>query len=207
MNKTLTLLVAAIVATVSVVTNEPPVFQEHVQAAVKPSKTVKKVDKPVTQPEPAKAPEPVPVPPTPAPVPEPTPAPVAAPTDAESVAWNYFIGQGYSRIHTAAIIGNLMQEHGLQTNDVPGGLGIAQWLGGRRAGLIAKGNYLDLGVQLAYIHEELNTTESRAGIHLQTTTTVEAATLSFQNMYERCNPVYCNYARRLQFAQAVLTRH
>lgn len=141
----------------------------------------------------------------PDPISQPAPEIVMQPSDPETIAWNYFISQGFSRVQTAGILGNLQQEHGFKTSDVPGGLGIAQWLGNRRANLIAKGNYLDLNVQLAFIVEELNGVEGRAMRMLQAATTVEAATIAFQNGYERCGD--CRQVTRIQHAYAILGRH
>lgn len=131
--------------------------------------------------------------------------PVSQPADNETIAWNHFIAAGFSREQAAGILGNLQQEHGFKTSDVPGGLGIAQWLGGRRANLIAKGNYLDINVQLQFIVEELNGVEGRAMRMLQAATTVEAATIAFQDGYERCGK--CMQPTRIAYAYAILGRH
>lgn len=120
------------------------------------------------------------------------------PKSNEQIAWEFFISKGLSREHTAGIIGNLRQEHNFNTSDEPGGLGIAQWLGSRRERLIQRGNHLDFNVQLNFIMEELETTEQYAYQNLKSTTTVEAATISFQNFYERCGN--CMQSQRINYA-------
>lgn len=83
-------------------------------------------------------------------------------SDHQQQAFNFFIGKGLTAPQAAGIIGNLMQEHHLQTSDTPGGLGIAQWIGGRATNLrkFASNRNLpvtDLGVQLNFLWTELTT--------------------------------------------------
>ena len=78
------------------------------------------------------------------------------------IAFNYFNGrEGIDAVHAAAIVGNFMLESGGNTTIDPnitnsiGAFGIAQWLGGRKAGLInfarQKGKQPnDLQIQLEY---------------------------------------------------------
>lgn len=114
----------------------------------------------------------------------------------ECIIWRYFINQGYTPEQTAGIMGNLMQEHGLQTD----GDGIAQWLGGRLEGLLQRGDPYSLQTQLDYIIYELNNNESEANIYLKSSTTIEEATINFQNKYERCNPYWCMQYQRINYA-------
>lgn len=132
-------------------------------------------------------------------------APTPEPTDNETVIWDYLIGQGFSRNQTAGIMGNLQQEHNFNTSDEPGGLGIAQWIGGRRVNLVNKGNYLDLTVQLNFLMEELNGTESSAGAAIRASTSVESATLAFSSKFERCG--ICMDDQRIAYAYSILSRH
>lgn len=125
--------------------------------------------------------------------------------DAPTIVWQYFTSRGFSREQTAGIMGNLRQEHNFQTSDVAGGLGVAQWLGNRRAALQAKPDYLNLTVQLDFIVEELNGVESRAGAALKAATTVEAATIAFQDLYERCGQ--CMQSQRVAYAYEYLGRY
>lgn len=127
------------------------------------------------------------------------PKPVTKPHNAssnEQAAWNFLIKK-YGREKTAGIMGNLMQEHKFNTSDVPSGLGIAQWLGNRRSNLIARGNYLDINVQLEFLHHELKGYSIREDL--------VGATVDFQNKFERCGR--CNQSQRIQYAQEILGRH
>lgn len=131
---------------------------------------------------------------------------VAVQKSAEQISWDFFINKGYSPIHTAGIIGNLKQEtSGFNTQDVAGGLGIAQWLGARRERLIQRGNHLDLMAQLNFIIEELDTTEHRAKSALIASSSVEQATIAFQNKYERCGQ--CMQNQRINYALDVYYKY
>lgn len=127
--------------------------------------------------------------------------------DPESYTWNFFINKGYSQVHTAAIMGNLKQEHGFKTDDVAGGLGVAQWLGNRRSALMAMANYDTLPVQLEFITIELDGVEGAAKSALLASQTVESATIAFQNLYERCHPDYCMQNQRIQYAWEFMQRY
>ena len=144
---------------------------------------------------------------------EPAPAaPVAAPVvntsslDNETIIWNRLISEGYTREQTAGIMGNLQQEHNFKTDDVPGGLGIAQWMGGRRSALMARGDYLNINVQLDHLIHELNTTESASKAAI-VVSGLEGATEAFQNKFERCHPAYCHLNQRINYAYGILNRH
>lgn len=102
-------------------------------------------------------------------------------------------------------MGNLRQEHNYKTEDVPGGLGIAQWLGARRDRLMLKPNYSSIETQLSFIVEELQTTEARTMQRLKASESVEAATIAFQDGYERCGD--CRQPQRIQYALEILTRY
>lgn len=100
-------------------------------------------------------------------------------------------------------MGNLQQEHNFQTSDTPGGLGIAQWLGGRRDRLMQRPGYDTLQVQLEYLVWELENTENMANYYLKMASSVEEASTVFENLYERCNPVYCMRNQRVAYANAI----
>jgi len=123
----------------------------------------------------------------------------------ESIAWNFLIAHGFTRNQTAGIMGNLQQEHGFNTTDVGGGLGIAQWIGGRRSALMARPNYLDINVQLQFMLDELNGSNAHAGAAVRASASIEQAVAAFQNLYERCG--ICNEGRRVQYAHAINARH
>ena len=90
-------------------------------------------------------------------------------------AFNFFVkNAGFSPDEAAGIVGNLIQESGVNPEsdnpaaaDIGGGGGIAQWEGGRWIALqefaAEKGvPWSDLALQLAFIVEELGTTQGRA---------------------------------------------
>jgi len=104
-------------------------------------------------------------------------------------------------------MGNLKQEHGFKTDDVAGGLGVAQWLGNRRSALMAMANYDTLPVQLEFITIELHGVEGAAKSALLASQTVESATIAFQNLYERCHPDYCMQNQRIQYAWEFMQRY
>jgi hypothetical protein len=96
-------------------------------------------------------------------------------------------------------MGNLRQENNYKTD----GDGLAQWLGNRLEGLLQRGNPRDLTTQLDYIIYELNSYESETNILLKQSTTIEDATIAFQNKFERCNPIYCMQQQRINYAYQV----
>lgn len=123
----------------------------------------------------------------------------------EQFTWNFLNSHGFTRAQTAGIMGNLRQEHNYHTSDVPGGLGIAQWMGGRRANLLARENPFQIQTQLQFLIDELNGPESAAGAAIKSAGSVEAATIAFQNKFERCGT--CHQERRIEYAYDVLRRY
>lgn len=131
----------------------------------------------------------------------------STPSDNENITWDYLISQGFSRIQTAGIMGNLMQEHGFKTSDVSGGLGIAQWIGGRRQNLMTREDPENIYVQLDFLMSELNSGYAYVRDGIKATSSLDSVVEIFQNQFERCNPVYCNYNRRVMYAQNILASH
>lgn len=127
------------------------------------------------------------------------------PTDNKSITWDYLTHHGFSRIQAAGIMGNLQQEHGFQTSDVPGGLGIAQWIGGRRDNLLAKPDPYNITTQLDFMMEELNGSYINTLKALRAANTVEEATRIFQNGYEGCG--VCIEDQRISYAYGVLNEY
>lgn len=82
----------------------------------------------------------------------------------EEVVWDYLKAAGYSDIQTAAIIGNIYQESGLNPARVESngeGIGLVQWSFGRKQSLInyasSKGkDWSDLESQLEFLVSELD---------------------------------------------------
>ena len=134
-------------------------------------------------------------------------------------ACSYFTFKEYNNVHTAGIIGNLMQESSLKTGAVGDGgisFGLAQWNGARRNNLnnfaVSKGKSTDdFSVQLDFINHELKGSgdngggsESKAYLALLTTKNIEDATRIFMLQYERPNPDYANLPARLIYANKVV---
>jgi hypothetical protein len=98
-------------------------------------------------------------------------------------------------------MGNLMQEHGFQTS----GDGLAQWTGGRKAALMAMPNPYNIYTQLDYLMIELNGGYYRVRDAIKASTTLESATIIFQNQFERCG--VCREESRINFARNILASH
>ena len=116
----------------------------------------------------------------------------------ENVVWDFLIGQGFSRNQTAGIMGNLQQEHSFRTD----GDGLAQWMGGRKARLMAMSSPYSLQTQLQFLMIELN---EGCGGSIRATNDVISATLIFQNQFERCGNCMQDY--RIRYAHEILGRH
>jgi hypothetical protein len=133
--------------------------------------------------------------------------------------FNYFVSKGLSDVQSAGIIGNFMQESGMNPKaDQAGGpgLGIAQWSNPGRWNNLEKAaatqgtNPSDLSTQLNFVWMELNGTApagdySAALSDLKNQTTVETATTSFELKYEAAgDPQMQN---RIDFANAVIGKY
>jgi hypothetical protein len=106
--------------------------------------------------------------------------------------FNYFVAKGLTPAQSAGIDGNFGAESGWNPTDTNsiGAYGIAQWLGGRKAGLqqfaSQQGKPVsDLGLQLDYVWHELQGGESGALKALQQTSNATDAALSWEKNYER----------------------
>jgi hypothetical protein len=108
-------------------------------------------------------------------------------TGAAGQAMDFFTGKGYSREQAAGIVGNLIQESGLDpttVHDKGTGLGIAghrlERLDAMKAFAAARGKPVtDFQTQLEFIDQELNTTEKAAGTALRAARTPEEAARAF----------------------------
>ncbi|MDO4870822.1 MAG: phage tail tip lysozyme [Candidatus Saccharibacteria bacterium] len=131
------------------------------------------------------------------------------PSENENKTWDFLISNGFSRVQTAGIMGNLKQEHGFSTTDTSGGLGIVQWTGGRRTRLI--NTYPDswdtIDSQLNFLMSELNGGYSKVKQAILASGDLTEVVRIFQNQYERCNPRYCMEGRRIQYASDILASH
>lgn len=127
------------------------------------------------------------------------------PTENEAIAWNYLLNQGFTAIQVAGIMGNLQQEHHFETTDTAGGLGIAQWTGGRRENLLSKSDPYNIYIQLDYLMEELNGRYYYAKSELTSAMTIEAAVQVFQNKFEACG--ICRESQRIDYAYEIYGRY
>lgn len=127
------------------------------------------------------------------------------PSENESITWSFLTGKGLTREQTAGIMGNLMQEHKFNTS----GDGLAQWTGSRQARLqsMYPDTYMTIYSQLDYLWYELNGSYASVLSAIRSDASVDSVVLTFQNRYERCNPVYCMQDLRVQYAYNILASH
>jgi hypothetical protein len=129
--------------------------------------------------------------------------------------FNFFVGKGLSPVQSAAILGNLIWESGMDPTKQElhprvgrGGYGIAQWTGDRRTALenTAKREGVDvsnLSFQLQYLWQELSTSyQTTVLTPLKATSDLTAATAIVLNNFEK--PAVPNLSDRLPLAQKVL---
>lgn len=127
------------------------------------------------------------------------------PSENETITWNFLISNGFTRQQTAGIMGNLMQEHGFNTTDTPGGLGLVQWTGGRRSELLSWPYPDNIYTQLNFLMHELNTNYISIQNEIKAYDSLENSVLVFQNKFERCG--ICMESQRIQFARNILASH
>ena len=139
----------------------------------------------------------------------------ALPTAKQS-AFSFFRGKGLTGVQAAGIVGNLVQESGVNPNSVQiggPGRGIAQWSVGGRWNTTPGANVLlyarqhlqspqSLALQLSFIWFELTSFPGYGLAALRASTTITGATFVFQSRYEICG--LCNAASRVANARAVL---
>jgi hypothetical protein len=107
-------------------------------------------------------------------------------------AVEFFTSKGWTKAQAAGIVGNLMAESGLRTDDFnapENAYGIAQWRSDRQerfaktyGKLIQQAGFQE---QLEFVHWELNNDESKAGKALRATTDASTAAFVVDKMYER----------------------
>ena len=133
-------------------------------------------------------------------------------------AYNFFVSKGYTAVQSAAIVGNLKQESGVEPralNKTSDAYGIAQWLGGRKEALFAKPFYQadsrdpskELQVQLEYLIEELAGSEKASSEALKsaTSTDVKELAIIFGESFERYGEG--EEGKRAQFAQEIYKQY
>lgn len=127
------------------------------------------------------------------------------PSENENIAWDFLISNGFSRYQVAGIMGNLMQEHRFNTFDTVGGLGIAQWIGGRRTELLAMSHPENIYTQLNFLMHELSTNYVKVMDEIKLSSSVEDSMVIFQNKFERCG--VCRQDQRMTYAYNILASH
>lgn len=120
----------------------------------------------------------------------------------------YFVNKGLTLNQAKGIYGNLMQESGGNIKAISGdghnSYGIAQWTGKRKYKLFNMyGNNPSLDNQLDFLWWELNNTEKASLEALKNTNTIDEATRVFMRKFERPDPKYANFNRRLKYAKNV----
>lgn len=136
----------------------------------------------------------------------------------ENIIWDYLKSAGYSDIQTAAIIGNLYQESGLDPAKVEyktkEGIGLVQWSFGRKQKLIdyasSKGvEWTDLNAQLEFLVKELKSSQFYQP-HKGTFNnpySINEATEAYCWGFERPNADYANMQYRKDMAWAAYYRN
>ncbi len=143
----------------------------------------------------------------------------AALSSYEHTAFNFFVSKGLTKVQSAGVIGNLMQESNVIPTAVEygggPGRGIAQWsVGGRWDASHADNvtwyanahgmNRWALSTQLDFIWYEL--TQFGYGYsELRASSTVRAATIAFQDRYEICGT--CDSSQRISYAEQALNAY
>jgi hypothetical protein len=142
----------------------------------------------------------------------------AALSSNEQAAFNFFVAKGLTSIQSAGIIGNLMQESGVNPAAVQfgggPGRGIAQWSVGGRWDTSRNDNVTSfasarglsrgaLNTQLDFIWFELTTFPGYGLSSLRAATTVTQAVIAFQDKFEICGT--CASSQRISFAQEALS--
>lgn len=125
------------------------------------------------------------------------------PSENENITWNFLIEQGFSRIQTAGIMGNLMQEHRFRTD----GDGLAQWIGGRKERLYSMDNPDNIYTQLNFLMSELNGGYAFVRDSIKASSSLGDVVEIFQNHFEVCNPYYCMQDQRTHYAGDILASH
>lgn len=120
----------------------------------------------------------------------------------------FFMNKGLTKNQAKGIYGNLMQESGgnikAKSSDGYNSYGLAQWTGNRKLRLFSKyGKNPTKQQQLEFLWEELNTTEKKALEDLLKTRTVEEATTSFMNKFERPAAKYAALGNRIRYAHSI----
>ena len=126
--------------------------------------------------------------------------------------WNHLKQDGFSDQSAAGIMGNFQQESGFDPkadpHDGSGSIGLAQWLGSRKQGLVnfsqAQGvSFLTLEAQLGWFDQEINTGYKKiSDSSFKQLTDVTQATQQFEKIYEGASTP--DMSKRVQYANDAL---
>lgn len=129
-------------------------------------------------------------------------------------AYLYFINKGFNSIQSAAIVGNLMQESGVNPDSSQGsgdnGQGIAQWsINGRWVKVLAfakiqNRNVRSLDLQLDFMWKEMNESYKATIDKLRAETAIPGAVSTFEIGYEAAGTP--NMPRRIAYAYDTLNK-
>jgi hypothetical protein len=137
----------------------------------------------------------------------------------EGTAYHYFVAKGLKDFQAAGIVGNLIQESSVSPTSVQAGgpgRGIAQWSVGGRWNHTSQDNVqwyatkegasaTSLNLQLDFIWYELENFSGYGLSKLKASTTINSATVAFQDDYEVCGA--CDQTRRIADAKRVLATY
>ena len=128
-----------------------------------------------------------------------------------ALAFDFFVSKGLTDFQAAGVVGNLQQESQLNPRNYPPSataeqaFGIAAWHTDRWLKLRSFFSNLDpwaFDTQLEFVWHELQTDPSYGLAKLRASTTVEDATLAFQDNFEKCGD--CRPNTRIGYAKSVL---
>jgi len=144
--------------------------------------------------------------------------PISSSGDNSGNAYNYLVSKTLTAVQSAAIVGNLKQESGVDPkalNKSSKAYGIAQWLGGRKDKLLAKefyqtgspDNTKEFQVQLDYLWEELQGSEkgSLDALKASSSTDVKVLAVLFGEKFERYGKN--EEGKRAQFAEDIFKQY
>lgn len=132
-----------------------------------------------------------------------------------AIAYDFLVGKGLRDFQAAAIVGNLQQESALNPlavsppDPVEPSRGIAQWQppGWQKLIAFASGSgrsEWDIGTQLEFLWHQLES-EPYLGLRdLLSSTTLEDATVVFQNKFERPKAAFAATQNRIAYARSAL---
>jgi hypothetical protein len=118
----------------------------------------------------------------------------------ELITWE-FLRMYFTEVQAAGIMGNLKQEHNFFTT----GNGICQWEEGRFEKLKEYPGNETLQGQLSFMQEELQGPYNEVYESLKRASTIEEATIIFQNKFER--PSIPVQSQRIKYAEEIYKKY